>query len=121
MANPNFVERYLNPSIFPVINNEDGSVSTHRMASGEANGKYIAYPTIIQRKDGELEELSLEDAAKYALENKEYMEFDTNLEATRYAENGYKKDWAKGDYDKAHAEQRFQDAFDIKITAQPLD
>jgi hypothetical protein len=117
----NFVDRYLHPSKYPVINNKDGSISTHRMADAEVDGKYIAYPTIILSKNGELQQLEDDEALNYAIKNGEYIEFKTQKEASEYATNGYKKDWGKGDYEdylKAHQDGDIQKAFDIKIQSK---
>lgn len=39
----------------PSITNEDGSKSTHKMASAEVDGKFIAYPTIIRNQYNKLD------------------------------------------------------------------
>ncbi len=86
----NFVKRYLNPSVSPVIKNDDGSVSTHRMASSDN----IAYPTIVQQPDGSLKQLNSDgpnnEAYKYAIKNKEFIEFKNEKDADWFATNGYK-------------------------------
>jgi hypothetical protein len=86
----NFVQRYLNPSKSPVIKNDDGSVSTHRMASSDN----IAYPTIVQQPDGSLKQLNANgpnnEAYKYAIKNKEFIEFKNEKDADWFATNGYK-------------------------------
>ena len=90
-VNRNFVRRYLNPDAFPVIDNPDGSVSTHRMSSAETDGQYVAYPTIVQALSGQLERLGEEDAFRYAMENNEYLAFPSEAAAQQYAEGGYKQ------------------------------
>ena len=51
----NFVDRYLNPDQYPVIENADGTVSTHKMAAeADAAGNWYVFPTIVQGGDGEL-------------------------------------------------------------------
>jgi len=89
----NFEQRVLTPSKYPVINNSDGSISTHRMSYGEADGKFVAFPTIIQGKDGKLQQLEGRAAFDYAMKNKEYREFPSEAEASAYAEGGYKNSW----------------------------
>jgi len=84
----NFEQRIQNPEL--KIQNKDGSFSTHKMMSFEADGKYYAAPTIVE-KDGKLVELSKKDAVQYALKNKEYKEFKTEKASQQYAEGGYKK------------------------------
>ena len=84
----NFVQRGLNPDKYPVINNPDGSHSTHRMGySGSDNG-YIVYPTIIQDSDSTLKQLSSQDAVKHALQTGEFIEFDKRRLARKYSKNG---------------------------------
>lgn len=89
----NFEKRILNPSKYPVINNEDGSISTHEMAWGEKDGKFIAYPTVIQLPTGKLQRVPPEIAEYWALENKEYREFSTPHDAENYSRGGYKFQW----------------------------
>jgi len=90
----NFAIRALNPHIFPVVNNPDGSVSTHRMAANgiQVNGKNVeaVYPTIIQTKDGRLIHLSDQEAIDYAIETGNYIPFDDPEEAHAFARGGYK-------------------------------
>lgn len=93
----NFEQRVLNPNKHPVINNSDGSVSTHKMSYGEVDGKYVAFPTIVQGYDGNLQELSGRDAFDYAMKNKEYRQFDNEKAAASYAEGGYKRSWGAGE------------------------
>jgi len=94
----NFVQRYLSPNKYPSISNSDGTISTHKMADAEFDGRYIAYPLIIQKPDGSLVELSHEDAFRHAIETGEFMEFDTQEEASAYARGGYKSRWGEKDY-----------------------
>ena len=84
----NFEQRIQNPALN--IKNKDGSTSTHKMMSFEADGKYYAAPTIVQQGDS-LVELPFKQAVDYAFKNKEFKEFKTNQEASDYANNGYKK------------------------------
>jgi hypothetical protein len=93
-----FEQRVLNPNSNPVIDNGDGSVSTHRMAYGEVDGKFVAYPTIVKPKQSkELVQLDDGDALGYALNSGEYRSFKTEDEARSYAEGGYKKFWGLGE------------------------
>src|SRR6202453_2835873 len=82
----NFVQRYLNPSTSPVIKNDDGSVSTHRMASSDN----LAYPTIVQQPDGSLKQLGDKEAYQYAIKSGEYIKFKNDKDADWFATNGYK-------------------------------
>ena len=84
----NFEQRIANPT--ETIKNADGTESTHKMMSFEADGKFYAAPTIV-KQNGKLVELSPKDAIDYAFKNKEFKEFKTDQEARDYANNGYKK------------------------------
>lgn len=86
-----FIKRIISPKDYPVINNQDGSVSTHLMASGEVDGKGIVFPTIIH-ENGKLKKLDMEDAFKYALKNKQFISFPSPQDANFFAKN-YKKAW----------------------------
>lgn len=87
---PKNFEKRLNDPNAPVLRNPDGTVSTHRMASGEVDGRFLAYPTIVMRGDT-LAELGGREAVDYALANREFREFPSEAEARAYAEGGYKK------------------------------
>lgn len=94
----NFEQRVLKPNSYPVIRNEDGSESTHRMAYGEVDGRYVAYPTIVQRgKAAQLTQLGDREAFEYAMGTGEHRVFRTEDEAKAYAEGGYKKFWGLGE------------------------
>lgn len=94
----NFEKRVLKPNSYPAIQNEDGSESTHRMAYGETDGRYVAYPTIVQPKGSkELMPLDDREAFEYAMKNREFRSFKTEDEAKAYAEGGYKKFWGLGE------------------------
>ena len=67
-----------------------GSYSTHKMASANIDGHPIAYPTIIY-SGGQLKQLSGNEAIKYALQTGEYIEFNSDVEANDFANNGYKR------------------------------
>ncbi|MDB4352377.1 hypothetical protein OAA60_02990 [Porticoccaceae bacterium] len=72
----NFVQRAINPNIFPRINNADGSVSTHLMAAEvDENGDWYAFPTIIQDGSGELIKMSTPEAFDYAKRSGESIPF----------------------------------------------
>jgi hypothetical protein len=85
--NLDFVDRLLRPEKYPVLKNDDGSISTHLMAS---SGN-IAYPTLV-RKPGEdnLTKMSPGDAYRHAINTGEHIKFDTPEEAAQFAEGGYK-------------------------------
>ena len=85
----NFEKRISDPNR-KHITNPDGSISTHKMISFEADGKYFAAPTIVEI-DGKLIELNSDDAIDYAFKNNEYKIFPSDSLAKAYAEGGYKK------------------------------
>jgi len=93
----NFVQRAMNPTIFPALDNGNGSVSTHSMADGELNGIPAAYPTVVQSPGGELTRLNDDDALDFARRTGEYISFNTPQESSRFARGGYKtKKFNKG-------------------------
>ena len=87
---PAFMDRVNNPDRYPVINNEDGSISTHMMANGSVDGKAVAYPTIQMMPDGTLKQFQPREALDRALENKNVKWFDSDDEALNWASKGYK-------------------------------
>lgn len=95
----NFEQRVLKPNSYGAIQNQDGSESTHRMAYGETEGKYVAYPTIVQsgKDPKQLTQLNDREAFEYAMRNREFRSFNTEEEAKQYAEGGYKKFWGLGE------------------------
>ena len=90
-ASTNFEKRLYKPSL--KIKNADGSESTHKMMSFEADGKFYAAPTIVEI-DGKLKELSQDEAIRYALTTGEYKQFKSDKQAQEYAKGGYKKSTA---------------------------
>ena len=92
-----FVQRILNSGIFPVVENEGGSVSTHRMAAEiDDNGDWLVFPTIVSLPSGELFDMpDHQTAMNYAKETGEFIGFGKGKDnALSFAENGYKK-WNK--------------------------
>jgi len=87
----NFVKRIINKDKYPSVKNKDGSHSTHLMAYAEVDDKIIAYPEIIMKK-GKLKKLTPEKAIKYALDNNEYISFNSPEEADIFTKN-YKQGW----------------------------
>lgn len=90
--NKNFVNRYINPSIFPIIQNPDGGYSSELMESSDN----FAYPTIIQDpKTGTLTNFNnipyrQKAAYDYAMKNNEAIRFPNEQLAEWFANNGYK-------------------------------
>jgi len=113
--NLNFVDRIFNRNKYPYIpikdaNRREIGGMTHKMAYGdvEIDGKkkFIVYPEIIyDAKEKKLNYLNRElyggQARDYALQNKEYLTFDTEEEASWVSEN-YKLAW-KAKKAQAHA------------------
>ena len=88
-----FVDRIIDPSTHKPITNEDGSLSTHSMAWGEANGKFRVFPTVMKYGNG-LKRFESDAAWRLATELGNYIEFDTKEEADRFSRE-YKTYWEK--------------------------
>jgi hypothetical protein len=75
----------------PVIQNPDGSVSTHLMAAEvDHKGNWWAFPTII-RREGELIKLPTADAFQWNIKNNEAVPFGKDKDAAlQFAQGGYK-------------------------------
>ncbi len=94
----NFVQRLMNPYIFPVLWDvlQGGDVGNMMMSSGYTGNsvegtKGFVFPQIIQEKDtGKLKKLGTRQAMDYARKTGEYLEFDTPEEAEDFGTN-YKK------------------------------
>ena len=87
----NFVDRIVNKDKYPVLNYGNGNHATHKMAWGEADGKYYAYPTIVF--DGrDLVELADDSAFDHAMKTGQFIEFDKPTDAAWFTQN-YKKVW----------------------------
>ena len=101
----NFEQRVLQPSKYPVIKNEDGSITTHRMAWGGDPGNYMAFPTVIQDSPNSLRQLDDREAMQHALKTGEYRAFSKPEEAEAYAAGGYKVQWGAGEKKESILEQ----------------
>ena len=93
----NFVDRILNRDQYPSISftNVDGEVGsmTHKMAWGEGNGKYFVYPTVVYDKEKKnLQQLDGRSAWDYAMNSKEYLQFD-NPKTADWVSRNYKLAW----------------------------
>ena len=62
--------------------------STHLMAYGESDGKYVAYPTLFQDNDGMW--YQSDDPFREAIKNEEIYQFDTEEEAAEFAGGSWK-------------------------------
>ena len=88
-----FVDRIIDPSSYQPLSNEVGSLSTHSMAWGEANGKYRVFPTVMRYGNG-LKRFDGNAAWRLATELNNFIEFDTAEEADRFSKE-YKMYWEK--------------------------
>jgi hypothetical protein len=98
-SDKDFVKRILYKDKYPVIQRDDGSVSTHKMAAEKTpDGRWLVFPTIVNTPEG-LVEFPVgegefpEEAWRYALQNQEYIEFKDGDEAQWFAREGYKSLW----------------------------
>lgn len=88
-AGKTFVQRILRPNDFPVLEH-DGGIATHRMAWGEAGGRYFAYPTVMY--DGKSLKDYGDEAWDHAIKSGNYIEFPSANEADWFSRN-YKGAW----------------------------
>lgn len=91
-SNLNFVQRARDPNA-PVIENADGTTSTHKMAAEiDEEGNWYAFPTIIQQPDGSLYEFPDNRVAMdHALTSGENIPFGRDGGAAQeFAAGGYK-------------------------------
>ena len=85
VPNPNYVEGdEFKMSDKPMY--EGHEPSTHLMAWGESDGKYVAYPTLFQGEDGMWSEGGFKDAK----DREEVYQFDTAEEAEAFAAGSWK-------------------------------
>lgn len=84
--NPEYIGR-LNAG--PVQLNPDGTFSTHKMAWGTYNGKYIAFPTLVPDETGQL--MMPRNPIAHAVATGNFMTFDNQEDAEKYASGGYKQ------------------------------
>lgn len=82
-----FVERMLEPDGAPTIPGPGGTTSSHLMAYGEADGKFYAYPTLVQSGDQLVEP---QDPLGEALRTGNTIEFNTEQEAADFAAGAWK-------------------------------
>jgi hypothetical protein len=86
-----FVRRILSPSDYPRLDAGNGQVMTHRMSWAEVDGRPIVYPTVVyDRRKKKLTELSDDAALDYALQNGEFISFQTPAQAAMFSEK-YKR------------------------------
>lgn len=94
-ASRRFVSRILQPFKAPVaVDDEDPSgknVMTHKMAWGEADGKYYVYPTVMEDQSGGLKNYG-NAAFDEAIKRRDFIVFDNPKDADWFSKN-YKKYW----------------------------
>lgn len=90
-AHKSFVQRILFPQNYPILDRGNGVYSTHSMASGESNGRYYAFPTVLMNQNGALQDYG-KDAFGHALATGNHIEFPTPEEAEYFATH-YKAAW----------------------------
>jgi len=88
-----FVKRILEPEKYPQIDYGNGEVASHKMAYMEEDGKYIVFPTILQRGD-KLKEYAPDKAFQEVKKTGDYIEFDSEDDADWFSKN-YKVVWGK--------------------------
>lgn len=96
-----FVKRITRKDKYPVLDNKDGSVSTHSMAWStvdDAGGqKHVVYPTVLYNaNDVSLKRVSDTKAFDIAIKSGNYITFDSPEKADWFSKN-YKKIWGKAD------------------------
>ena len=62
--------------------------STHLMSYGEADGKFVAFPTLFQDDDGVF--YQPDDPFREAINKKEIYQFNTEEEAKKFADGSWK-------------------------------
>ncbi len=93
-SNRRFVKRIVNPFNAPVAVDDENAkqVMTHKMAWGEADGKYYVYPTVMEDAEtGKLKNYG-KQAFDEAVKRRDFIAFDNPEEADWFSRN-YKKYW----------------------------
>ena len=101
---PKFEKRIARPDPKMFIRDpESGNPQTHRMAWGDIEGQFIAYPTIIEQ-DGKLVQYDNNtETMKLMKKSGNFKAFDTKEEAEAYADGGWKTDKFNKAYRKEFA------------------
>jgi hypothetical protein len=90
--NKNFIKRIIDPEKYSVIKNQDDSISTHMMAYGKIDNKFVVYPEIIMDTDSTLKRLTPNDAIQHAMLSGEYISFENEKDAADFSKT-YKSIW----------------------------
>lgn len=95
-ANKNFVQRIISPGNYPVLQQPDGSIATHKMSWATVGGVPTVFPMIVQDpKKGELQAFQTpKEALDYAMQTGEYVQFKDPKDAEWFSKY-YKKVWDK--------------------------
>lgn len=100
-SSPRFVQRILNPFKAPVaVDDEDPEgqrVMTHKMAWGEADGKYYVFPTVMEDENGQLRNYG-DSAFNEAIRRRDFIVFDSPEDADEFSQR-YKEYWEKIGYE----------------------
>jgi len=83
--NKDFINRILNVNEFPVLENRDGTVSTHSMSYGEIDGRFYVFPTVVQNDEGKLMRLGPDTAWTRAITSGDALEFDNEQDAADFS------------------------------------
>ncbi len=90
-SDKNFVQRILNPDVYPKLDLGNGNYATHKMAWTNIDNGPIVFPTVIQQGD-KLQELPIQDAIHHALKSGEFIPFKDSKTADDFSQQ-YKKVW----------------------------
>ena len=91
--NKSFIKRILEKDKYPVLQNKDGSHSTHLMAWGSVGkDKFIVFPTILLNSEGNLQKFSPQEAFRHVMETGNFILFKNKRDAEQFSKE-YKKVW----------------------------
>ena len=112
-----WVKRRFNTNA-PVINNKNGSVSTHKLRFEHDGNTPVVFPTIVQQGDSLLE-MTPEAAFGYAKENNTFMRFPEGMEdfANYYSKDGLIDHGGKTEYKYGgtmRKKRKYKDGGDIQ-------
>jgi hypothetical protein len=107
-----FVKRMIDPDIAKPIKNEDGSVSTHKLAWGSTDDGYVVYPTVQTfvnpMGQAELQEIEDKDQAyNRAKATGNVLRFDSEEEAKSFADGAWKDFY--GDFKQPNIKETITD------------
>ena len=79
-----FINRIVNVNDFPILENRDGTVSTHSMSYGEVDGKFYVFPKVVN-EGGKAMRLGPDTAWTRALTSGDFIEFDNEQDAADFS------------------------------------